>query len=140
MKENREADVINTVNVANQILEGDEYESAEEFINELYDLFENFSNMSHRVLRALKLQMPHKNAKIGLSNFIQNLMDEHGETGLDRKAIAKHVQEGFEYTVTQKAITDSLSFLVNNSKISRYWDMNTKKNMYKKIKLKRRNK
>ena len=115
--------------LVNEIIESEDYEKAQEFLDQLYKQYLDFSNLSNRVLKALRLYLPHKNAKIGLGNFVVSLFNQHG-TKLTAKEIQKVVTEEFEYSVTPKAVNDSLYFLVRNKQLTRFYDVRKKKNYY----------
>lgn len=129
MEENK-FDIIKDIQ---EIIGSEKLEDADKFLNELYIIFSKFSLMSNRVLRVLKKYMPYGTAKIGLSMYLSDLIEKRGP--ISYKEIKETVNEEFEYTVTSKAITDSLSYLTKGKEfpdIVRYFDASKPGYRYKK--------
>jgi len=113
-----------------EIDEQEEIENIEELVNELWDVYHRFSELSHRVMRVFKRYMPGKNERIGLSNYILTLFDKHEK--LTRQDIMEYLIIGdFEYTISSKSLTDSLYFLLKTNRLIRYKDPSTGEHCYK---------
>lgn len=107
----------------------EEIENIGELVNELWDVYHRFSELSHRVMRVFKRYMPGKNERIGLSHYILSLFDKHEK--LTRENIMEYLMTGdFEYTVSQKSLTDSLYFLTKTNRLDRYMDSETGQDWY----------
>jgi len=102
---------------------------AQHIMEDLYTVYNNMYELSHRILNILKGYTPGRFSKIGLSNFLLLLLD-NGTMNLHQ--IIEAVQKDFENKVSRKSITDSLFYLKNSHKIIRKYDFQTRKTWYRK--------
>jgi len=102
---------------------------SQHIMEDLYTVYNNMYELSHRILNILKGYTPGRFSKIGLSNFILLLLD-NGTMNLHQ--IIEAVQKDFEHAVSRKSITDSLLYLKNSHKIIKKYDFQTRKTWYRK--------
>ena len=102
---------------------------SQHIMEDLYTVYNNMYELSHRILNILKGYAPGRYSKIGLSNFLLLLLD-NGTMNLQQ--IIEAVQKDFENKVSRKSITDSLFYLKNSHKIIRKYDFQTRKTWYRK--------
>jgi hypothetical protein len=102
---------------------------SQHIMEDLFSVYTNMYELSHRILNILKGYTPGRFSKVGLSNFLLLLLDKQT---MNLHQIVEAVQKDFEHAVSRKSITDSLFYLKNSHKIIKKYDFKTKKTWYRK--------
>jgi hypothetical protein len=112
-----------------ELIDSEDTENAYQFLEDLYTVYSRFNQTSNRVLRVLRQFMPNKRAKIGLAECIIGVVEEFGPITFVQ--LADYIHKEFEYTVTNKSISDSLYRLTKTDQLIRYFDRTAKQHKYK---------
>jgi len=125
-------DELDITQAIKDIIESENTEDAQKFINDLYRVYQRFNQTSNRVLRVLRQFMPNNRAKTGLAECILGFIET--SECVTYNEICNYVHREFEYTVTNKSISDSIYRLKKVEQITSFYDRKRKCKVYKKSK------
>ena len=99
---------------------------AKELLAELTTIYEQFHCVSRRLIYLLTGE---EKSRTGLSDFIKSSFSRRGV--LSQKEIMAEVVENFDPTVTSKAVSDSLQYLLETRHLERFYAPEVKKHKYR---------
>jgi hypothetical protein len=99
---------------------------AKELIYDLSILYEQFHCLSRRLIYLLTGE---EKSRTGLTDFVKGVFIRKGS--VCQKEIMKEVVENFDPTISSKAVSDSLQYLMKITYLEKFWDSEIKKHKYR---------
>ena len=99
---------------------------ARELLSELSLIYEQFHCVSRRLIYLLTGE---EKSRTGLTDFIKSIFVRHRV--LKHKELMSEVTENFDSTISSKAVSDSLQYLMEINYIESFHDSETKKRKYR---------
>jgi hypothetical protein len=108
-----------------QIVENQQLAEAQEILYELSTLYEQFHCLSRRIIYLLTGE---EKSRTGLTDFVKSVFARRG--AICQKEVLREVVENFDCTVTSKAVSDSLHYLMKVGYLDKFWSNELSKYKY----------
>lgn len=109
-----------------KLIESQNYNEAKELLAELTTIYEQFHCVSRRLIYLLTGE---SKSRTGLSDFIKSVFSRRGV--LSQKELMVELVENFDPTITSKAVSDSLNYLMETRHLERFYAPEVKKHKYR---------
>lgn len=109
-----------------EIVAREHEEEARAIIQDLNILYEQFHALSRRLIYLLTGE---EKTRTGLTDFVKATLHQYG--AMCQKELMRHVTERFDPTITSKAVSDSLQYLMETRFLENFWDAEIKKRKYR---------
>lgn len=117
----------------NELVENEKNKEAQAILEDLALLYEQFHALSRRLIYLISGE---QKSRTGLTDFIKAAF--HARGALCQTYLMKEVTENFDPTITSKAVSDSLQYLMKTKYLERYWCTEIKRYKYRVPRLKRK--